>query len=136
MKRYLWFSIIIVIIITFIVWIISAFIQPILPASINNILILLPLTLSGVAIFLAQLKNITEFFHSLSDGSDKKAKNSLIQSVRERTKFLHEINESSDADQLEEDVNDLIEFVEKLQQGNYYAKKIKKIDPSFTESFF
>jgi hypothetical protein len=131
-KKYFGLALIIVAIISLLVWAVSFFIQPILPVTVNNGLVLFFIALISVVGVLSQFKDITEFFQSLFENPNQNSnaiapESSLVQSIRERVKFLHDVNESSNADEVEDKIKDLIEFVEKLQQGDYFAKKLREI---------
>ncbi len=62
MRRYIGYALITIAILTGIVWGVSQFIQPILPAYFNNNLILVIGVLFGVVGLLAQLKDVVELF--------------------------------------------------------------------------
>ena len=44
-----------------------------------------------------------------------------------RLKFLGELKDTTDANELEKNVTDLVGFIEKLPQGSYFAQRIAKL---------
>jgi hypothetical protein len=121
MKKPVVFTFFVVAIISLIVWAVSKFIQPILPSKINNELFLYIGALSAVISGLANFTKIEDFFEQ------KIKRINISKSLRARSSFLDSIDNDSNADELEKKVNDLIAFVEKLPQGQYYAQKITEM---------
>ncbi len=61
--------------------------------------------------------------HSINLSSDK-----FGVSLRKRLQFLDEITDESDADELQQASNELVEFIESLPpNGKFYAKQIKEL---------
>ncbi len=60
-------------------------------------------------------------------GTPSEKKKALSQSLHARLKFLDDINENSNADELEEKVNELIKFIRGLQLNSYAAEEIAKL---------
>jgi hypothetical protein len=118
MKKPVVFTFFVVAIISLIVWAVSKFIQPILPSKINNELFLFIGALSAVISVLANFTKIIDFFEQ------KIKRINISKSLQARLSFLDSIDNDSNADELEKKVNDLIAFVEKLPQGQYFAQKI------------
>jgi len=72
MRRYASYALITVAFLTFGVWAVSQFVQPILPASINASLILFIAALLGVIGILGQFKDVVELFRSFGEHSNNK----------------------------------------------------------------
>lgn len=82
MRRYVSYALITVALLTFSVWAVSQFIQPILPASINASLILFIAALLGVVGILGQLKDVVELFQSFGEDSNNKLPNAITGPVQ------------------------------------------------------
>lgn len=132
MKKYFVITLLIIAVLTILIWFFSVFVQPVLPNNINDGLLLFSVILFSVIGFLVKVKEITEFFHSLFENPKKgkssvKQESNIVLAIRERARFLKDINEKSDPDLTEEKLIDLLDFIEKLQHGEYFIKKIKEI---------
>jgi hypothetical protein len=71
MRRYVSYALIAIALLTFIVWAVSQFIQPILPASTNAGFVLFVAALIGVVGILGQFKDVVELFHAFDEHSGK-----------------------------------------------------------------
>ncbi len=67
MRRYIAYAFLLIAILTFVVWVVSQFVQPIIPSTINNGLILFFAALLSVIAVIAGFKDIVELFRLLSD---------------------------------------------------------------------
>lgn len=81
MRRYIGYAFITVALLTLIVWAISQFVQPILPANINSGLVLFFVALLGVTGLLAQLKDTVEFFQHLFEKPSQAEKSQSVGSL-------------------------------------------------------
>jgi len=52
---------------------------------------------------------------------------SLSRSILTRLEFLGDIDENSNADELQKKVDDLVKFIEQLPQGSYFSQRIKEL---------
>jgi len=71
MRRYVSYALIAVALLTLVVWAVSQFIQPILPANTNGGLVLFIAALLGVVGVLGQFKDVVELFRSFGERSDE-----------------------------------------------------------------
>lgn len=143
MRKYFGYTVIVVALVTLVVWAISAFIQPTLSSTVNSGLILFFVAFLAVAGALANMKDIAELLRSLverkrpvksvvSTSLDKgftqpPANKTLRQSLSMRLEFLDGIDEISNADELDKSMTDLVKFIERLNQGPYFAQKITEL---------
>ncbi len=81
MRRYVGYALIAIALLTLVVWVVSQFIQPILPASLNSGLVLFFIALLGVIGVLAQLKDIVELFQSVFDKPTQTEKPQSVSKV-------------------------------------------------------
>lgn len=71
MRRYVSYALIAVALLTIVVWVVSQFIQPILPANTNAGLVLFIAALLGVVGVLGQFKDVVELFRSFGERSNE-----------------------------------------------------------------
>jgi len=72
MRRYISYALITIALLTILVWAVSQFVQPILPAYFSSGLILFFAVLLGVLAALAAFKDVVEFFRSLAEHRNKR----------------------------------------------------------------
>lgn len=89
MRRYVGLAALFVAVLTVIVWLVSQFIQPILPGSVNSSAILLFAVLLGVAALLGNFKDVTELVRWILRNGDNASDLEEGEAISEQSLLLY-----------------------------------------------